>query len=343
MQEPLIALLIAIVLALIAWLLFRPQQGLVPRWQKARQLTNRVLLEDALKHIQRCERHGDKPSLQSIAGALDISLNQTVQVADELQKMDLIVLENGEFRLTPSGREYALRIIRAHRLWEEYLAEHTGFEESEWHDQAEKFEHLLTSEQASDLAQKLGNPVYDPHGDPIPGPRGQFKHHAGKPLTAMDLDTPIRIVHIEDEPEELYAQIIAEGITPGMFARLTENSPYRVRFWIGDEEHVLAPIVAANISAVPIPETKLDQVQSGIPLNYLQPGEQGQVLALSPRLRGADRRRMMDLGILPGTTIGVEMNSPSGDPTAYLVRGALIALRQEQARLIHVERLPQAT
>jgi DtxR family Mn-dependent transcriptional regulator len=343
MPEPLIAILIAAALTIFAWLLFRPQEGLVPRWRKARQITNRVLLEDALKHIQRCERHGDKPSLQSIAGALDISLNQAAQIANELQGMELIILENGEFQLTPAGREYALRIIRAHRLWEEYLAERTGFEESEWHDQAETYEHLLSPEQTIKLAQQLGNPVYDPHGDPIPGPSGQFKHHSGQPLIAMELDTPLRIVHIEDEPEEIYAQLIAEGISPGMFARLTENSPQRVCFWIGDEEHVLAPIVAANVSVISIPEQKIEQAQSGIPLDNLHPGEAGQVVALSPRLRGADRRRMMDLGILPGTTIEVEMTSPSGDPTAYKVRGALIALRKEQARLIEVENPAQVT
>ncbi|MBK5109266.1 MAG: metal-dependent transcriptional regulator, partial [Anaerolineales bacterium] len=154
MPEPLIAILIAAGLTLIAWILFRPQQGLVPRWQKARQVTNRVLLEDALKHVQRCERYGDKSSLQSIAGALDISLNQAAQIANELQSMELIVLENGGFQLTPAGRDYALRIIRAHRLWEEYLAEHTGFSEAEWHDQAEKYEHLLSAEETKDLAQQ---------------------------------------------------------------------------------------------------------------------------------------------------------------------------------------------
>jgi DtxR family Mn-dependent transcriptional regulator len=255
--------------------------------------------------------------------------------------MELIGIENGEFLLTPAGREYALRIIRAHRLWEEYLAEQTGFDESEWHDQAEKYEHLLSPEEAQDLAQKLGNPVYDPHGDPIPSPTGNFKHHPGKPLTSMDLDTPLRIVHMEDEPEEIFAQLVAEGLSPGMFARITEKTAKRVRFWIGDEEHLLAPIVAANISVVPLPEEEIDQVQPGIPLNMLKPGETGRVLALSPRLRGADRRRMMDLGILPGTTIDVEMTSPGGDPTAYKIRGALIALRTEQANLIQVEGEPE--
>lgn len=337
MPEPLIAILIAATITLIAWLLFRPKSGLVPRWRKARQITDRVLMEDALKHIQRCERHGDTPSLQSIAGALDISVNQAAKIAEKLQSMELIIIENGEFLLTPAGRDYALRIIRSHRLWEEYLAEQTGFDESEWHDQAEKYEHLLSPEEAKDLAQQLGNPVYDPHGDPIPSSTGEFKHHPGKPLTSMDLETPLRIVHIEDEPEEIYAQLVAEGLSPGMFARITEKTPQRLRFWIGDEEHVLAPIVAANISVVPLPEEKIEQVQPGAPLNTLNPGEKGRVVALSPRLRGADRRRMMDLGILPGTMIDVEMTSPSGDPTAYKVRGALIALRKEQAKLIQVE------
>jgi len=337
MSEPLIALLTAALIAAIFWILFRPNSGLVPRWRKARQVTERVLLEDALKHIQRCERHSETPTLQSIAGALDISTNQAAQVAGELQSMELIGIENGEFLLTPAGREYALRIIRAHRLWEEYLAEQTGFDESEWHDQAEKFEHMLSPEEAQDLAQKLGNPVYDPHGDPIPSPTGDFKHHPGKPLTSMDLETPLRIVHIEDEPDDIYAQLVAEGLSPGMFVRITEKSAKRVRFWIGEEEHLLAPIVAANISVVPLPEEQLVQVQPGIPLNMLKPGEKGRVVALSPRLRGADRRRMMDLGILPGTTVDVEMTSPGGDPTAYKIRGALIALRKEQANLIQVE------
>jgi ferrous iron transport protein A len=58
---------------------------------------------------------------------------------------------------------------------------------------------------------------------------------------------------------------------------------------------------------------------------------------------GAERRRLMDLGIVPGATIRAELTSPFGDPTAYLVRGGLLALRRNQARLITVavpEELP---
>lgn len=52
--------------------------------------------------------------------------------------------------------------------------------------------------------------------------------------------------------------------------------------------------------------------------------------------QGSDRRRLMDLGVLPGVEVMVESTSPLGDPTAYRVRGSVIALRRGQARGIHV-------
>jgi Fe2+ transport system protein FeoA len=51
---------------------------------------------------------------------------------------------------------------------------------------------------------------------------------------------------------------------------------------------------------------------------------------------GAERRRLMDLGILPGCTVRAERVSPLGDPTAYVVRGGLVALRRAQAEKVVV-------
>lgn len=59
--------------------------------------------------------------------------------------------------------------------------------------------------------------------------------------------------------------------------------------------------------------------------------------------QGAERRRIYDLGLTPGTLVYVETRSPLGDPTAYRVRDALIALRSEQARQIAVVRVPDTT
>lgn len=73
-----------------------------------------------------------------------------------------------------------------------------------------------------------------------------------------------------------------------------------------------------------------------ITLADLAPGASAQVLALGGA--GPERRRLLDLGILPGTQISVEARSPLGDPTAYRVRDTVIALRREQAQQIRVTR-----
>jgi Fe2+ transport system protein FeoA len=75
--------------------------------------------------------------------------------------------------------------------------------------------------------------------------------------------------------------------------------------------------------------------QQTLTLRDLDIGQSATVTSLTST--GMNRRRMMDLGILPGTRIEVEMHSPLGDPTAYRVRGAVVALRDEQARQIRIE------
>ena len=79
------------------------------------------------------------------------------------------------------------------------------------------------------------------------------------------------------------------------------------------------------------------KAQAELSLKDLQHGQAGRVLSISQQCRGAERQRFMDLGILPGTIIRAELKSPSGDPTAYLIRDALIALRADQAAFIIIE------
>ncbi len=73
-----------------------------------------------------------------------------------------------------------------------------------------------------------------------------------------------------------------------------------------------------------------------IPLAHMIPGQKARIVGLSDACQGVERRRLLDLGFVPHTDVAVEMVSPSGDPTAYRVRGAHIALRREQASLIYV-------
>jgi DtxR family Mn-dependent transcriptional regulator len=142
---------------------------------------------------------------------------------------------------------------------------------------------------------------------------------------------PGQIVHIEDEPVEVFAQIVAQGLKPGMPVRVIESSPRRIVFEAGETQHMLAPIAAANISieAMPQPEP-----QSGQTLTTLRLGEQAQIMALDDTCQGLTRRRFLDLGLTPGATIEVALPNAFNDPMAYRVRGTLIALRREQANQI---------
>ncbi len=72
-----------------------------------------------------------------------------------------------------------------------------------------------------------------------------------------------------------------------------------------------------------------------IPLNFLPLGKKGRVKELISD--GIIRRRMLDLGLINDTEVEALQKSPSGDPVAYFIRGAVIALRSEEASKIIVE------
>jgi len=336
MIDPLIALLIGIGVMVIAGLVFWPQSGMVWKLQKRQELTEKVLIEDTLKYIFKCERNQKTATVESLAGALSTSLAQASEILALTQARGLLELSENSFSLTDVGKRTATQIVRAHRLWERYLADSTGFDEGDWHQQAERLEHKLSEEEMDRLSASLGHPTHDPHGDPIPTRRGEWVSHGGIPLSDLGVGTPSRIVHIEDEPDVIYAQIVAEELHPNMVVEVDEVTSNRIRFWTDDQEHVLAPIVAANISVVPLAEENHDRQIEGVPLDSLQPGQSGVVTGISSLSRGVERRRLFDLGIIPGTAIDVEMVNPGGDPTAYRIRGSVIALRSVQARMIKV-------
>lgn len=344
MVDPGVALAAGLVVAAGLAAAFRPRVGLYDRWSRVRRLSTRVLREDALKHILQSEERGTPATIESVAGALGIAADRAAGLLEEMDRADLVEADGGTIRLAPAGRETALHVVRAHRLWERHLADETGFDEAEWHPQADLLEHEISPDEADLLSARLQHPTHDPHGDPIPGGIGRAREGplaaAGRPLAGLAEGAAARIVHVEDEPEVVYAQLVAQGLTPGTTLRVIESTPRRIRFWANGDDHVLAPVVAANVSVIPLaPDQDADAEPAafGEPLHALRPGQRARVVRLSPRCRGAERRRFLDLGVLPGTEITAEIVSPTGDPTAYRIRGALIALRRSQAEMVRVE------
>lgn len=339
MPDPLLALLVGAAIFAGLLVVFWPSRGVWARWQQIRRLTERVRREDALKHLYKAEASGAPADLHSLAGALQINPASAASLVTALETDELVSLRGSQVTLTSQGRDTALHVIRAHRLWERYLADETGYQETDWHEQAEQREHALTAGELDQLSAHLGHPTHDPHGDPIPAANGSYVAHGGQPLNLLEAGQSGRIVHIEDEPETVYAQLTAEGLYPGMSVRVLENSAQRVRFWANGDEHLLAPLVAAHVTVAERPLNGTSQRLEGEPLNHLPAGESARILEITPRCRGSERRRLLDLGILPGTVITAELSGPFANPRAYLVRGTLIALRSEQARFIQVQRI----
>lgn len=338
MIDPIRALWIVGTLALAAAFLFWPVRGFFWRWSRAFRATDRVLIEDALKHLYDCEYRQIPCTLYSLSGALRISANRAARLLARLAELELVTLAERGYGLTPDGRSYALRVIRIHRLWERYLSDETSLDAARWHREAERREHRISPEEADALAAQMGHPRFDPHGDPIPTAPGDLPPRKGRPLTALAVGELGAIVHVEDEPQAVHEQLIAENLHPGMRVRVVESGPNRIRFEADAEEHVLAPVVATNVSVIPLPRER-EMPGPFERLSGLALGDKAEVIGISPTCRGTERRRLLDLGVIPGTVVEAELENPHRDPVAYRIRGALIALRREQADLIHIRRL----
>ena len=86
-------------------------------------------------------------------------------------------------KLTSTGKEIALNIVRRHRIWETYLYKELKFSWSEVHEIAEQLEHVNSDKLIDKIYDVLGKPDFDPHGDPIPNKLGKFPKSDRRPLS----------------------------------------------------------------------------------------------------------------------------------------------------------------
>ena len=327
-----------IFMVLLGVLVFLPNFGLLARWHAYRIHRQREQVEDALKHLLNREQSGRHASPESLAGGLQLTLPAALRLVKQMEAQELLQSRPDGLQLTPQGERWAMQVVRAHRLWERYLAYEARLPLEKVHSEAHRREHHLSVQQVDDLDAQMGYPQSDPHGDPIPSRDGVLADDTGKSLTDWPVDKPGKIVHLEDEPPVAYAQILAEGLRLGQVVRVLEVHAERLLLSDGENEYRLAPSVAANVFVIPMPVSPASQL-GVVPLSELADGRQGEVVALDEACQGFTRRRLLDLGITPGAQLVPEMRNFFGDPRAYRIRGALIALRKEQAEQVWVRPL----
>ncbi|MEA4907287.1 MAG: iron dependent repressor, metal binding and dimerization domain protein [Anaerolineaceae bacterium] len=329
-----------LLLAVLAALVFWPRRGLLARWQAWKLASQRQQIEDALKYMVNAAQEGRSVHRDTLAGALHLSERSILQLVGQLQSQGLVENCDCDVTLTSEGRHWALQVVRAHRLWERYLADEARMPLEQIHSIAHQREHGMTLAQIDALDASLGHPASDPHGDPIPSAGGALRHRPqdttqSVPLTAWVDGQRGKIVHLEDEPTVAYAQLLAIGLHVGQVVSVLENGPEKYVLTDGENEYVIAAPIAANVYLQVISREEAIP-EEAIPLSALPDRAKAEIVLLDERCQGFTRRRFLDLGLTPGTTIFPELENAFREPRAYRVRGTLIALRNDQAAMIWV-------
>lgn len=152
--------------------------------------------------------------------------------------------------LTDSGTQIALRIIRKHRLWEVFLVEKLGFGWGEIHDIAEQLEHIESLELTQRLDDFLGNPKFDPHGDPIPDVKGNLPVTESIKLSTAPVDKQLIVMGVLEDSATFLQHLDKINLKLGIHIFIKEISDYDKSMEIllnGKETLRLSLEVARNI------------------------------------------------------------------------------------------------
>ncbi len=187
-------------------------------------------VQDYLKAIYRLAdaMDADGPVTTSqVAGALGVT---TASASNMLKRLDGLgyvrQVKRQGVELSDTGRQAALEVIRHHRLLETYLATRLGMSWDEVHREAEVLEHHLSVALADRIAEELGHPERDIHGDPIPTLAGQVERPASKPLADLQIGVSGVVSRVSDRDAALLRFLAELGLTPNVRVHVAAQAPF---------------------------------------------------------------------------------------------------------------------
>ncbi len=216
--------------------------------------------EDYLKHLLLLEEEVEGPvPTQALAERLGVrppSVTEMLKKLGEMRLLDYTPYRGA--RLTEAGRRVALEVLRHHRLLEAYLHQALGYSWEEVHEEAERLEHVISEALEARIAEVLGHPSRDPHGDPIPTPDLALPQET-LPTLLQAPPGPARVVRaLAQDPGSL--NLLARlGLTPGAEVRVLDQTEEGVRVAVEDEAYLLPPSLAEKLQvALPL-QPQVDQ------------------------------------------------------------------------------------
>ena len=184
-------------------------------------------VEDYLKAIYHLSSQGGFASTSDIAAMLEVAPPSVSGMVKRLSETGLI--EHVPYRgvqLTPQGRRAALKMIRRHRILELYLTQQLGYDWGGVHAEAERLEHAVSDELIERMARALGNPQYDPHGDPIPTATGEIEEAELVSLAAAAAGAKLELRQVGTQDPARLRYLAEQGLTPGVLLTVTERQPF---------------------------------------------------------------------------------------------------------------------
>jgi len=171
-------------------------------------------IEDYVKVIYSFTEWQDKPITSSqLAQRLGVANSSVSEMVRKLKDQGLVDHKPySAITLTADGIRLALSMVRRHRLIETYLVQELGYSWDEVHDEAELLEHAVSDTFIERMARKLGNPLRDPHGDPIPAADGTVHMPHAHRMSELDDGHTGRITRISDDNPELLRYLSAQEI-----------------------------------------------------------------------------------------------------------------------------------
>ena len=152
-------------------------------------------------------------------------------------------------RLTPSGRALALRVLRRHRLIEQFLSQTLNLTWDEVHEEAEHMEHAVSDALVDRIDDFLGHPTTDPHGDPIPQSDGTIAAAADRSLADCVVGDRFRVARVVDQSPEFLRYLSQAGVAIGSQGSLVANEPTgkTMAIRLGSEVKVLSREAAGKL------------------------------------------------------------------------------------------------
>lgn len=182
--------------------------------------------EDYLKTIYALTKKGHT-TISEIAHAKEVAPSSATNMIKKLMELNFVEHDSHKsVKLTETGRKMSLKILRKHRLLESFMVKVLGYNWDEVHEEACALEHYISEKFESRIDDLLGNPEWDPHGDPIPTIDGQLPEFDYHTIKDMEEGSNFRIARITKDDSEFLKYLDKIGIKLNMKGRLEEKQPF---------------------------------------------------------------------------------------------------------------------